>query len=141
MKRIPKASWLGIVLAVLNLLAWATFVRYAMPLETEFPGVRESSPVAPQGSQTYDLNTCSHCPMFALLDRGILGGYWALPYELLGYANLPALFLSSVERLRFGIRAVDPKLFFGLASVQWYVVGWLIQSCRHKLALVRRATV
>jgi len=132
-KRIGGVSSVGVVLAVLNVLAWVAFVRSTVPLETEFPGLTRSAPLAEPGSQRYDLNACSHCPMFVMLDRGILGGYWSLPHELLGYANLPGLLLASRERLRFGIRVVDPRIFFPLASLQWYVVGWVFQSWRRKL--------
>lgn len=134
MKTIARVSSVGIVLVVLNLLAWAAFVRSTPPLETELPGLTRPEAVAEPGSQRFDLNACSHCPIFVMLDRGILGGYWSLPYELLGYANLSGLLLASRERLRFGIRVVDPRIFFALASLQWYVVGWVFQSWRRKLA-------
>lgn len=140
MKTSARVSSVGIVLVVLNLLAWAAFVGSTLPLETELPAVTRPESVAEPGSQRFDLNACSHCPMFVMLDRGILGGYWSLPNELLGYANLPGLLLASRERLRFGIRVVDPRVFFPLASLQWYVVGWVFQSWRRKLATRTRGT-
>jgi hypothetical protein len=128
--------WLGVLLAIVNGVAWAVSLRTAAPLSAELPGVYAPPPKPVESSENrvvINLDTCADCPAYALLDRGILSP-WAPWYrKLLWAANLPGLSAAADGTLRYQVRVVRPRLFFILASLQWIVVGWLGYAVAAKL--------
>ena len=126
---------LGLCLGLLNAAGWTAFIRSSVPLDVELPGVYDPRPPQTQlkdGHYLVDLDTCSHCPRFALLNRGVLGGYAPIHYELLAALNAPALYATAGESLRFGVRIVRPMPFFLLSSLQWIALGYLAYWWRTK---------
>lgn len=118
---------LGLLAAVLNGVCWVWFVRTFVPLDVELPeAFRQEEPATQE--EDGDLvvrgdEFCMHCPRFSLMNRGVLGGYAPVHFELLALSNVIPLFLSARETLRYEIRVVNPVWFAIWASLQWIVGG------------------
>jgi hypothetical protein len=118
----------GVVLAALNGVAWAAFLHTATtPISVELPGVYGPPPTMSSSEGRLDVGVegCADCPSYVLLDRGVMSSWAPLHLKALWWANGPALWLASHERLRYGVRVVRPALFFVFSSLQWIAIGYV----------------
>ena len=112
---------LGVVVAVV----WVVFLLGTHPDPEALKDARTQprGPEASASGMSFDLDLCSHCPMYVVAGRGLLHGYEMPDQKLWLLVNLPALALAARPPGRHHTAEVPLGSFSVAVFGQWFLVG------------------
>jgi hypothetical protein len=122
-----EALLAGGILAVVMALVWVAFVlgTHVDPEALADARTQPRGALASGSAMTFNLDLCSHCPMYVVAGRGLLHGYEMPDKKLWLLANWPALAIAARPPGRHNTAEIPLASFSAAVLGQWFLVGVL----------------
>ena len=126
MRELREAAAVGAILAGIALVVWFGFLVTTWPDPDVLVDARTPPGRAARWSGhgvEFELNLCSHCPLYVVAGRGLMHGYEMPDRKMWLMLNWPALGAAAKPADRRGTSEVPLPAFVLAVIGQWLLVG------------------